>query len=39
VMSIVDFDYIDAVMQADSVEALHKVCSDMCEAYQFDRFI
>ena len=38
-MSIMDFDYIDAVMQADSVEALHKVCSEMCEAYQFDRFI
>jgi DNA-binding CsgD family transcriptional regulator len=34
-----DFDYIEAVTQADSVDALHKACADLCEAYEFDRFI
>jgi len=38
-MSIPDFDYINAVTQASSVEALHKACADLCEAYEFDRFI
>jgi len=38
-MSITDFDYIDAVSRASSVDALHEVCADICEAYEFDRFI
>ena len=38
-MSIPDFDYIDAVTRADSVDALHKACAGLCEAYDFDRFI
>ncbi len=38
-MSIADFDYIDAVSRAESVDALHKACADLCEAYAFDRFI
>jgi len=38
-MSISDFDYIDTVSRADSVDALHEVCADLCEDYGFDRFI
>ncbi|VAW75594.1 Transcriptional activator protein LuxR [hydrothermal vent metagenome] len=38
-MSSSDFDFIDTVSRADSVDALHAVCADLCEDYGFDRFI
>ncbi len=38
-MSSQDFGHIDNVSRADSVDALHKACSELCENYGFDRFI
>ncbi len=38
-MGAAELDYIDAVSQASSVEALHEVCGEICQEYDFDRFI
>lgn len=33
------FDMIDAVSRAESVDCLHAICADVCQRYEFDRFI